>query len=378
MTAPERTSPDRPFVLFVNQGVIGGGAMMGHLAAEHALRLGAATRPDIDAQFVRLPEWGLAMRAVAHRAPFISRWNLDGQVSRWHAAEALRARRVVRGQLRHKRPAALHIDSHSAAFALTGLMTEIPTFPAVDVPVWEHETVLGRRQFGLGPSLSMERRVFRRAECVVAYHRWSAEAVLRACPEATVRVLHPGLDLKKFYPVRRDHREQRQILFVGGEFEAKGGDDLLAALEPYLGREVVVDAVTSATVPSRPGLRIHRLGVGDPRLVELYQQADLMCLPSHRDVGPWAILEALACGTPVVGSTVGAIPELLQDSAAGLCVAPRDRRQLRATIENVLFDEPRLQALAGNARRMLEADFDARRQAGKLFDLMQLPTPEVR
>jgi len=363
-------STRRPVALFLNQGVIGGGAMMGHLATEHALRLAVRTRPDVDASFAQLPPWSPAMRAVAYPVPVLSRRNLDLHVSRWHLAEALRARRAVRRWLTTDPAVALHVDSHTAAFGLTGLMANVRTFLAVDAPVREWETVLGQRQFGLTPSLAVERHAFRRAAWVVAYHQWSAAAVRRACPDANVCVLHPGVDLTKYVPVRRPSNEKRRVVFVGGDFYAKGGYDLLAALEPYLGREVVLDAVTSSTVPARAGLRVHRLGVGDPRLVELYQRADLMCLPSHRDVGPWAILESLACGTPVVGSTVGAIPELLVQSGAGLCVAPRQPGQLRSALESVLFDDARLQAMADGGVQMIAEEFDAHHQGQKLLQLM--------
>lgn len=362
-----------PSALFLNQGVIGGGAMMGHLATEHALRLGVSTRPDVDAHFVQLPQWSPAMRTLAHRLPGVSRWNLDLHVSRWHLAESYRARRVVAQWMRTMTPDVLHVDSHTAAFGLTHLMATTRTFLAVDVPVREHETVLGPRQFGLAPSLAVERRAFQRAEGVLAYHEWSAQAVRRACPEANVRVLHPGVDTTKYLPLRRPPNTERRVVFVGGDFHAKGGDDLLEALQPHLGRGVVLDVVTSSAVPPRPGLRVHHLGVGDPRLVELYQQADLMCLPSHRDVGPWAILEALACGTPVIGSTVGAIPELLNNSGAGLCVDPRHPTQLRLAIDSVLFDEARLTTMAAGGLQMITDEFDARRQGRKLMELMVGP-----
>ena len=118
------------------------------------------------------------------------------------------------------------------------------------------------------------------------------------------------------------------MLFVGGRFAEKGGPELLDALGPLIGTRLDLDIVTPARVEERPGLRVHQLSPGDPALAELYQQADVFCLPTRGDAVPFAVLEAMACGAAVVATDVGGIPDLLDGGDAGRLVKVGDGRGL--------------------------------------------------
>ena len=232
-------------------------------------------------------------------------------------------------------------------------------------PVGDHSRA------ALWPSLALERRAFEHAAGVLAFSDWAASAVRRAAPRARVLTLCPGVDTARLHPATRAPRERARVLFVGGRFAEKGGYDLLDALTEDLGRTVELDVVTGDPLPSHPGLRVHRLEREDRRLLELYQQADVMCLPTRGDSLGWALLEAMACGTPVISTAVGAIPELLDEGRGGLLVAPGDPRELRAAIQRLLADEALGRQLAGCSLRTVAERFDARTQGRKLAAVMQ-------
>jgi glycosyltransferase involved in cell wall biosynthesis len=236
------------------------------------------------------------------------------------------------------------------------------------MPAWRRTGRIASAE--LAPSRAAERRVFRRAALVLAWTDWIRRGVLAAEPTANVAIHHPGLDLERFRPAPQRPRELPRILFVGGRFDDKGGSDLLAALGDDLGRTVEVDAVTPADVAPRPGLRIHRLGPGDPELMDLRQQADLLALPSGADAVPWAILEAMACGIPVVGSTVGAIGDLLGGGEAGVLVPYGDPRALGTAVRALLADPDRRRALGAAGRARAETHYDAARQTPALVTLL--------
>jgi glycosyltransferase involved in cell wall biosynthesis len=63
---------------------------------------------------------------------------------------------------------------------------------------------------------------------------------------------------------------------------------------------------------------------------------DVFCLPSHKEGLPNVLLESLACGTPVVATSVGGIPEVVADGQVGRLVHSRDPREMAACIEEVL------------------------------------------
>jgi alpha-maltose-1-phosphate synthase len=195
--------------------------------------------------------------------------------------------------------------------------------------------------------------------------------VERLAPGASVIAHHPGIDLQRYEPAARRPRERPRVLFVGGRFAHKGGPELLAALSDKLGAEVDLDLVTPAKLPERPGLSVHSLKPADPGLLDLHQQADVLCLPSHGDAVPWAVLEAMACGTPVLASRVGGIPDLLDGGRAGMLVDHGDERQLGEALSRLLGDDDLRRELAGRARERCEERYDARRQVPLLIERMR-------
>lgn len=346
--------------------------MLGHLATERSLRLGLA-QAEVETRFTNLPPWSPAALRAVRRVRGLARWDLDLPVLRWHLTESVRGRRSIQRSSAEDLPDALHVNTQSAALLLGSLARRIPTFLAVDAPVleWEGMNSAATPRWSLYPSRRLERHAFAQAAGVLAYSPWAAGAVRRSCPRAAVHVLHPGIDLQRFVPAPREPRDRPRVLFVGGRFAEKGGEDLLAALEGDLGRTVDLDVVTSDALAPRDGLRTHALQGEDPRLVGLHQQADVLCLPSHADAAPtWTILEALACGTPVVTTDAGGLGDLVREHDLGTVVPAGDRRALRDGLTRLLADPARRSACGARGREVAEAEYDARVQGPRLASLI--------
>jgi glycosyltransferase involved in cell wall biosynthesis len=123
-----------------------------------------------------------------------------------------------------------------------------------------------------------------------------------------------------------------RLVFVGPE--KQGADEVRAA------------AVRLGLAP-RISFRGH---VEKDELVRLYRSAACLVFPSLYEGFGFPALEAMACGTPVVASTAGALPEVVSD--AGILVAPRDPVALARGIERALAERERLVGLGlARARR---------------------------
>ena len=360
----------RPHIVTLIESAAGG-QIMGHdrLAASLAVAMHDGVAAEVT--FVGLPPLRPVGAAAVRGVPGLNRLDLDLQATRWHLLQSARARRVLRKALRERLADAALVMSHAIALLVDGL--PIPVVPSVDIPIWDWRAmgiwrpvrVHSRRM--LGASLALERRALSRAPLVHAWSEWTERRVLAAAPGARTFAVHPGVDLDRYRPAERMSRDRPRVLFVGGRFALKGGRDLIAALDPLLGADVELDVVTPVDVPPRPGLRVHRLGADDPALVALFQQADVLCLPTYGDAVPLVIVEAMACGTPVVASDVGAIAELLEGERAGVLVRPGDVEGLRARLVELLGDPERRAALGEHGRARCVERYDARRQGPEIL-----------
>lgn len=143
---------------------------------------------------------------------------------------------------------------------------------------------------------------------------------------------------------------RRGVLFVGQLAEHKGLRVLLDAWErlppPECGLTIVGDGPMRAELEGRatslPSVRL--TGQLDPPQVHrLMRDAELLVLPSLWYEGlPMVMLEAFACGTPVVASRIGALPEFVEDGRTGFLFTPGDADELAERIRDALEAGPAL------------------------------------
>jgi glycosyltransferase involved in cell wall biosynthesis len=369
-------------VLFFNEGNFGS-HIMGQGQLDAALRTGAQEQPEIELRFAGLGPIGrLANAAIYHRLGPLSDWRLDFPTLRWHLVQSARARRALGATLAEWPADVVQLHTQSIALLMGSLLRRRHVALSVDttigdwwsMPAWASAN--RNAELSIAPSLALERHAFARARLVLAWTAWAARAVAATAPAANVVEHHPGIDLTRYRPASRGERTRMRVLFVGGRFVEKGGEDLLAALGEQLGRNVELDLVTPAEVPERDGVRVHRLSASDPQLLDLQQQADLFCLPTHGDAAPWAVLESMACGTPVLSTRIGGIPDLLDHGRAGVLVPHGDPRALGEALRTLLQDPQRRTQLAAAARERCERDYDARRQFGRLLQRLAAIVPQ--
>ncbi|MEA2214479.1 MAG: hypothetical protein QOK19_40 [Solirubrobacteraceae bacterium] len=378
LAAPERRLTLR--VLFFNEGNLGT-HIMGQGQLTEALRLGLAEVDDVEASFTGLTPMGRLAGALAMRPlPVLGGRELDLRALRWHLAQSLRARVAIERALAGEATDAIFVHSHSVAMTLGRLMRKQPVVLSVDVtvgdwsqmPAWRSQRPYAEAL--MAPSLALERRALHNAALTVAWTGWARRSAERAAPRARVVQHHPGLDLERYAPAPRRPRRLPRVLFVGGRFAEKGGPELIDTLAGSLGESVELDIVTPVAPPARRGVRAHQLGPTDPALLDLLQQADVMCLPTYGDAAPWAVIEAMACGTPVLSTRIGGIPDLLDDGRAGVLVEPARPRELGEALRTLLADEELRGTLAVRARERCEERYDARRQVPALLEQIRALT----
>jgi glycosyltransferase involved in cell wall biosynthesis len=226
------------------------------------------------------------------------------------------------------------------------------------------------------PSLWMERR-FARSE-------WAGHGS---------SVIPYGIDTERFAPGDPERGrfglpEGPLILFAGNMYSPadhrKGLPDLVDAFAAVRARLPDAHLVIAGRVTgfgSEQGAMV--LGnVPREDLAALYRSADVFCIPSHGDNLPVAVLEAMASGLAVVGTTVGGIPEQVEDGVTGLLVPRFDPASLAAALLRVLTDreERKTFATAGRERalRLFSREMSAARHEALYRTLALNARPRLR
>jgi glycosyltransferase involved in cell wall biosynthesis len=228
---------------------------------------------------------------------------------------------------------------------------------------------------------------------LVAPSRWLANEAKRSSllQKFPVTVIPLALDTEVFCP--RDRRGAREalgipsdalvVLFVASLISQpiKGLALLVEALNG-LGhlRDLLLLSVGRGQPPVEVQIPHLPLGyLGNERLRSLvYSAADVFVIPSLYDNLPQTVLEATACGTPVVGFAVGGIPDMVRPGITGLLVPALDVNALRAAIRALLQDRTRRAEMAANCRRIAVAEYALEVQARRYIELYEMILAGVR
>ena len=249
------------------------------------------------------------------------------------------------------------------AFERPGLRHVTVSHLCVHKEVLRRHKSLAQSVFHRHCVLPWERRSAASADLMVAVSEDAARAARCWYSPVAVQCILNGVDTDHFRPLpRRDYAADRPIslLFVGSANFRKGVDLLPAIMQRLNGRAVLrtVGALCGSSA-FRSTASVEHLGVRrHEELVRIYNDADLLLLPSRQEGFGYVAAEAMACGTPVVASDLSSLPEIVPRSCGRLCPVDDVKAFSDAVLE--LAEEPgvlaamRLQARA-HAQRNLDA-----------------------
>ena len=189
---------------------------------------------------------------------------------------------------------------------------------------------------------------------VVTVSQWSKQDIVRylCLPQDQISVVPPGVDPIYFRPtdsLERDRSKRPYVLSVAGSDPMKNVETLVEAfakLPPHL-RESH-DLVLAGDLRNRSQVhaRVRQLSlesqtlfpgvVAEDQLLALYQHAAVFVFPSRYEGFGLPVLEAMACGCPVISSNASSLPEVFGD--AGLSADPSDAAAFACHMEHVLSD----------------------------------------
>jgi glycosyltransferase involved in cell wall biosynthesis len=221
---------------------------------------------------------------------------------------------------------------------------------------------------------SLERALWSRVSLFAPWSDWAADG-LRAegVGNDRIMVLPPGLDLEQFQPNRNkpapDPGRPLQLLFVGGDFDRKGGPMLVELIKGRLAGMCEVDIVTRDAVEPSPAIRVHRAEPNSPKLRALYANADLFVMPTRAEAFGIVTIEALASGLPVLIGDVGGARSIVDDGDCGWLIPPT-HEDLSDALDAALSRRDELPEMGRRGREVAERRFDGSKNHAHLVSAM--------
>jgi glycosyltransferase involved in cell wall biosynthesis len=316
---------------------------------------------DVDVFTSNLPKVATTLRAVrVRKIPRLPAWQLGNQVAMLGLTRAL---------LRRGRYDVVHADAGTFGGDADLLVVHTVTARWLALPEARERGARGvNAAVATRMKARLEVRQARAAKIVLANSEMTAaDLVERGVPRERVRVLPFGIDAERYRPPAPHERAAARssfglarddfvVLFVGAHGPRKGLPAALEAMElgrARTGERLLVagehrggawarDAQARALPVVMPGK------LDDVRLA--YWSADVLVYPTMYDAFGMAVLEAMACGLPVVVAREAGSHEIVRD--AGLVLSDRSAKTLRAAIDELRDDSAERSRMSARAREL--------------------------
>ena len=211
-----------------------------------------------------------------------------------------------------------------------------------------------------------------------------------------ISIIPAGLDCEKFKPMEKNvqlakklgiNENSIRILFVGRLVPEKGIFDTLTAFSMLLKKieniELLIVGSGSPTILFQIKQLVANLKIANKvkflgsikysQMPKIHNLANIFCLPSI-PTKTWAeqfgysMVEAMACGKPVISTSSGSIPEVVKDHITGILVKPSNLTGLETALEELIFNEREREIFGDEGRKWVLQSFEANMIAGKLAE----------
>jgi alpha-maltose-1-phosphate synthase len=397
---------------------------MGHKTHHRFLEEHLDRDPRFDPTLIRL-YW------MDELAEWLGRYHLlpfaDGGLDFWTWWVFQFKRQQVRYLLRRYDPSELdlvYIHTQTAATSILDLPKSVPTVVSIDL-TWRLAFLESRYHQSplLRATLELERRIFERCDLVVSFSDWAAASVIDdyGIPASKVKVVRNGVTLpppvtgirnghalngngngKSNGHVGNGHKrygfgqglnghatngngasngnghyaagdDLLKLGFIGNGFLRKGGDLLLKVHQEQFADLAHLTLVTGDPPKGSNGLRNVDVRTEVPwfeLMTSVLPGFDLFVFPTRFDYSPYAVIEAMTAGVPVISTRVGAIPEMIEDGVGGFLIEANREAPLAERMTWALENRAQLPEMGERGRERAATHYAAETNYPQLLDTL--------
>lgn len=313
----------------------------------------------------------------------LRRWGLDAGATRWRIAASRHALRQVMAGHARKPYDSIVVNTQSVALSLARWRGCPPLVVCLDATFhqlartpWLAPGVMGAWVAPLMLSwlIRRELQVFRRARLLLPWSELARRSLLEDyhAQKEMVHVLPPSCHGRELVLKVADPGRKRRLLFMGRDFNRKGGPVLLEAWRRFLREDFDLTLVTGSQIPEEPGLRVHGgVAHGSDAWLHHWREADLFVFPSTLETFGIVLVEALSFGVPVVCGKAGAAVEILDNGRAGLLMDHVSPDALAGCVHQAMGDQEGTKARVQNGLQRARGKFSLDLNAGRLAKMLE-------
>ncbi len=300
-----------------------------------------------------------------------------------HTAINARALFRVRRRIRELRPDVIYSNSITNPFgALLAFMFKIPHVWHIREFVYED---LGARfDWGRRLSSSFIQAASSRVVCnsKAVLEKWGAW--LKNSP---IEVVYNGFDIDSYGACeasKQNLTSKIQLLVMSSLHPGKGVEDAVAALSLLRKRGYEVQLVIAGSEEDKEysvGIRrlVKELGLDKyiqwmgfvDKPIDLLKDASVLLITSRSEAFGRVAVEAMLCGTPLVGAASGGLKEIIEDGKTGFLYKPGDSESLAGCVESLIKDPERTRGMALQGRARAVSEFDSKIYVDRIQNILK-------
>lgn len=223
--------------------------------------------------------------------------------------------------------------------------------------------------------IQSEKKAYNNSNAVFTMSRINKEILVRdyGVRKDLIKVIPPGVDINKFRGTKE--KEDKSLLFVGPLIKRKGLEYLIKSFKEIENRDIKLILIGEGRERKNLEFLVRRLGLKnvefkgyleEEKLIEHYNMADMFVFPSLKEGFGQVLLEAMACGLPIISTNTSAIPEVVGD--AGILVEPRDSQALANAINLLIEDKELRNKLGGKGKKRVGENFTWKKVTERTLD----------